>query len=63
MLVLTSGLLDQNPFGLYVVTARGALIFAVAWRRTEARGPLEAAVAWCCRSVRDRVDHASSSRR
>ena len=63
MLVLTCGLLNQNPVGLYVVMALGVLVFAVAWRRTEGRCPLEAAVAWCCRSVRDRVDQASSNRR
>ena len=62
LLVLTSGLLDQNPVALYVVMAVGALTFAIAWRRTEAKGPLEAAVAWCCGSVRDLADRTSRSR-
>jgi hypothetical protein len=36
---------------------------AVAWRRTEAKGPLEAVVAWYCRLVRDLVDRPSRNRR
>lgn len=52
VLFLATGLLGGAPGARYGVLVAGALLFAVVWRRTRGRGPLEAVVAAAVRQVR-----------
>jgi uncharacterized membrane protein len=62
ILVLASGLLDDHPVLLYGAMVLGAMTFATLWRRTRARGPLEAFVSRCCQWSRERAERHPSRR-
>jgi MYXO-CTERM domain-containing protein len=45
LVLLATGLLDDDPAALYLLMVVAALAFAVAWRRRFGQGPLERPVA------------------
>ncbi|WP_327698381.1 heparan-alpha-glucosaminide N-acetyltransferase domain-containing protein [Streptomyces sp. NBC_00459] len=53
VLFLATGALNGSPDLQYAVLVAGSLLFAVGWRFTRGRGPLEALVAGAARRARD----------
>jgi hypothetical protein len=55
LLLLASGVLEDQPGVLFLAMVVGALVFAVLWRRWVGQGPLERIVAQAAGAVRRRV--------
>ncbi|GAA0312965.1 heparan-alpha-glucosaminide N-acetyltransferase domain-containing protein [Streptomyces turgidiscabies] len=63
VLFLSTGTLNGSPGLQYAVLVAGSLLFAVAWRLTRGRGPLEVLVAGAARKARAWERGSGSGRR